>query len=93
VQLLVAAVQGDLEGIASLVREALARTRSLERDGGLVPGLASVLKAKGAELERMLEVLEGEKVAVPKKLTGSTEPVAQYVDAAKVAELRASSDA
>ena len=70
---LVEAVQNDLQGIAGSLEDALGRMKGLEAVGALVPGLASLLKAKSAELGLSVEALRSAAADVPKKLLVAVE--------------------
>ncbi len=85
-------MQSDLRDIALLARQLLGRVRRLEGDGRVVPGLPAALKPFGNELELRLEGVEALAAGVPKALQGSPEPVSQWVDAGRLAEVRAATE-
>lgn len=78
---LVEGIQGDIADAIEGLASGLAKMRALEGHARGVNGLAATLKAKGAEVQLIINVLQSESESVAKKMLGAArEPITERVD-------------
>lgn len=68
VQKTVAAVQGELGEIASLLEQAMKKCRTVEVDGKGINGLASTMKGLGNQLAESIKTVQAEAESVARKM-------------------------
>jgi hypothetical protein len=86
---LVAAVQADIAEIVDALTVALEKARALQEAGAGVNGLETTCRAQSAAIKAVIDVYTEESADIAKKmLREPREPVSQWVDDAKVAEIR-----